>query len=523
MSRRVVNTGAFYTYVARGIGKPPAVGAAYLAVLSYTALTIGLAGAFGYFVDQCSPHGRRRRRVGDARRRSRSCWSAILGYRSADLSAKVLGVLMVLEFAILIIFDVGGARAQGRPRAAGRRARAAQRLLRLDRHRADVRVHQLRRLRVRRALRRGDRQPGAQHPAGDLHRGRQRRRLLLPHHVVHGRRDRRGQDPRDRRGAARPTTSATCCSTRPRRTPAPRSSDIMGVLLCTSVLASMLAVHNASSRYLFALGRERVLPGGLGALPRPAPVAARRQPHRHRGHDRRRSARSRSAGLDPYLTLATSMVGLSTLGVVLLQVLAAVSIVAFFRRRGERDYWRTLVFPAIGAVGLPTAFVLAVDLLPDAGRAPATRSSTALPWLLARRRRRSASSPACGCERRRPAIYGQIAQSDAAGRARGTLPTPPAWTRPLLPDRRRPGRAGHGARAAGRGHPLRLVRAEPTTVGGIWNADTPGSPMYAVRALHLVAVHVRLRRLPDAGRATRTTRPGGRSATTSATSPTPRA
>ncbi len=50
MSRRVVNTGAFYTYVARGIGKPPAVGAAYLAVLSYTALTVGLAGAFGYFV-----------------------------------------------------------------------------------------------------------------------------------------------------------------------------------------------------------------------------------------------------------------------------------------------------------------------------------------------------------------------------------------------------------------------------------------------------------------------------------------
>ena len=38
----------------------------------------------------------------------------------------------------------------------------------------------------------------------------------------------------------------------------------MGVLLLTSVLASMLAVHNASSRYLFALGRERVLPGSLG-------------------------------------------------------------------------------------------------------------------------------------------------------------------------------------------------------------------------------------------------------------------
>ncbi len=101
MSRRVVNTGAFYTYVARGIGKPPAVGAAYLAVLSYTALTIGLAGAFGYFIQLASNNA--------------VTWEipsgiaivivAILGYRSADLSAKVLGVLMLLEFAVLIVFD----------------------------------------------------------------------------------------------------------------------------------------------------------------------------------------------------------------------------------------------------------------------------------------------------------------------------------------------------------------------------------------------------------------------------------
>jgi amino acid transporter len=44
MGRRVVNTGAFYTYVSHGLGKPPAVAAAYLAVVSYSALTIGLAG-----------------------------------------------------------------------------------------------------------------------------------------------------------------------------------------------------------------------------------------------------------------------------------------------------------------------------------------------------------------------------------------------------------------------------------------------------------------------------------------------
>ena len=46
---------------------------------------------------------------------------------------------------------------------------------------------------------------------------------------------------------------------------------------CTSVLASMLAIHNAASRYMFALGRERVLPRGLGASTTAATVVVRRR------------------------------------------------------------------------------------------------------------------------------------------------------------------------------------------------------------------------------------------------------
>src|SRR5207302_10302064 len=49
MGRRVVNTGAFYTYIARSLGKQAGVAAAYVAVLAYTALACGLVGAFGYF------------------------------------------------------------------------------------------------------------------------------------------------------------------------------------------------------------------------------------------------------------------------------------------------------------------------------------------------------------------------------------------------------------------------------------------------------------------------------------------
>ena len=49
MGRRVVNTGAFYTYIARALGRPVGMAAAYVAVVSYTALACGLVGAFGYF------------------------------------------------------------------------------------------------------------------------------------------------------------------------------------------------------------------------------------------------------------------------------------------------------------------------------------------------------------------------------------------------------------------------------------------------------------------------------------------
>ncbi len=40
----------------------------------------------------------------------------------------------------------------------------------------------------------------------------------------------------------------------------------MGLLVCTSLLASYLALHNAAARYVFALSREKLLPPLLGKL-----------------------------------------------------------------------------------------------------------------------------------------------------------------------------------------------------------------------------------------------------------------
>ena len=51
------------------------------------------------------------------------------------------------------------------------------------------------------------------------------------------------------------------------------------------------------------------------------------------------------AGLNPYLNLATAMAGLGTLGIIVLQAAAAAAVVAFFRRRGEMHWWKTVLAP----------------------------------------------------------------------------------------------------------------------------------------------------------------------------------
>ncbi|HEY7175749.1 MAG TPA: APC family permease, partial [Micromonosporaceae bacterium] len=262
MSRRVVNTGAFYTYVARGIGKPAGVGAAYLAVLSYTVLTIGLCGAFGYFVHIVLGT------VGVA-----VAWeipSAIaaafvgfMGYRSADLSARVLGVLMVLEFAILIVFDLAVLGHQGSAALPG----------------AALAPHNVFSGSIGIALMFAFTsfvgfESGALYGEETARPERSIPRatyiavvsvgvfyFLTTWFTVGA----IGVDRTHAVAAGLGDDLGNLLFNEAQRYAGEIVMDVMGVLLCTSVLASMLAVHNAASRYLFALGRERVLPRALGA------------------------------------------------------------------------------------------------------------------------------------------------------------------------------------------------------------------------------------------------------------------
>ncbi|GIE30819.1 hypothetical protein Ait01nite_038640 [Actinoplanes italicus] len=104
MARHVPNSGAFYAYASIGISRPVGVGTAFVALLAYNAMQIGLYGAFGVATHNalaifgieiswiiCALIG----------------WAviAILGRLDIDLNARILTVLVCAEVLIVLIFD----------------------------------------------------------------------------------------------------------------------------------------------------------------------------------------------------------------------------------------------------------------------------------------------------------------------------------------------------------------------------------------------------------------------------------
>ncbi|MDN5795612.1 MAG: APC family permease [Intrasporangium sp.] len=106
MSAHVHNAGAFYAYVSSGLGVRQGIGAAMLALVSYNAMQIGLYGIFGFALSSL---------VSAKTGLDLPWWGAALigfvavgwlGMNKIDLSAKVVGVLVLLEFAVVIVVDV---------------------------------------------------------------------------------------------------------------------------------------------------------------------------------------------------------------------------------------------------------------------------------------------------------------------------------------------------------------------------------------------------------------------------------
>ena len=106
MTPHVREAGAFFSYVTEGLGKRLGMGVAVVALIAYTAIQLGVYGFMGWAVDDTV------KRYGGPE----VPWPvyalvtigivAVLGYRHIDLSAKVLGVALVLEVGVVLVLDL---------------------------------------------------------------------------------------------------------------------------------------------------------------------------------------------------------------------------------------------------------------------------------------------------------------------------------------------------------------------------------------------------------------------------------
>ena len=108
MTRHITNSGAFYAFISRGIGRTVGVGAALVALLSYSFLQVGLYGAFG-------PNAASEAAAHLGLHAAWWVWAlgawaviTVLGLLRVDITGWVLGVLLTAEIAVILAETVSG-------------------------------------------------------------------------------------------------------------------------------------------------------------------------------------------------------------------------------------------------------------------------------------------------------------------------------------------------------------------------------------------------------------------------------
>lgn len=377
MSRHVTSSAGFAAYLYLGFGRSIGFAGAAVALLAYHCMLIGLYGAFGYFTssvldDLFSVQVDWRLLTGLA-------WAgvAVLGYLEINLSAKVLGVLMLCEVAILVIFDIavisqGGASGVDVQSFAPDHVFSNGLGVALLFAAASFVGFEATAIYGEEAKDPARTIPRATYVAVVLIGGfyaLSTWAIALAH----------GSGAVRDAATADPAGFVFAVNT---QYVGAWSTDIMNVLLVTSYFAVLVAFHNTLSRYLFALGRAGAIPRALG-----------------RTHHQWQSPHVASvvvttitlvvgggfviAGADPFAQLYAWLVGVGTVAVLVLQAATSIAVIAFFarRRRDEFRVWNAAVAPALGALGLSAAVWLAIDnwsLLAGATEGLPTK----LPWLV---------------------------------------------------------------------------------------------------------------------------------------------
>jgi amino acid transporter len=346
MSRYVFSAGAFYAYVAHGLGGAWGVAASFVALVGYNGIQIGLYGLFGRVLGRfaASHFGVE--------------WPwwvwalvaltvvGVLGLRRIGLNARVLSVLLMAEVCAVLLFDLGALLHPhgGKISAAGLNPKNLF----------------------------ADGIGGAFALVMGAYVGYEQAAIYCEE----------AKDPR--RTVARSTYLAVAIIgvlyavsawamtvtvgpdkiiARAREDPnmmfslmdtnfGQVTADLANLLLVTSIFAALLSFHNGVARYMFALGRERILPAVLGRTGRSsaAPVA---------GSITQSVgalvvvALFAALGLDPVMQLCAWLTYVGAVGVLVLMLGTSLAVVGFFRGRDSVETsWHRVVAPVLSTIAL---------------------------------------------------------------------------------------------------------------------------------------------------------------------------
>lgn len=349
MARHVANAGAFYAYTARGLGGTPGGAAALIAILSYNCMQIGVFGLFGaataglfagWGIDLpwwvwCF--------VGIA-------LVGVLGYRRVDLSAKILTVLVLLEYLVVLVVDAailfkgGDAGLSMAPFTPTQMLSGSPAIGLLFCFAAFIGFEATTIY-----------SEEAREPARTVPRATYISVLIIGLFYMFTSWLMANGAGIDKlvptlQGLQDPTTFLFGLSD---RYVGPLLTQLMSILFVSSLFAGVTAFHNGVARYFYVAGREKLLPEALG-------VTHPRFQSPHVGSLLQTAiavlvvALFAATGQDPVLALFSWLTNVGTLGIIVLMALTSASVVAFFARNPslEPNALKAKVLPTLAGLAL---------------------------------------------------------------------------------------------------------------------------------------------------------------------------
>ena len=361
MTPFVKEAGAFFSYVTAGLGSRAGLGAAFTALVAYTAIQVGVYGYMGWAVDDLVTYFGGPALPWWLYSFATMAIVAVLGYRHIELSAKILGVALALEILVVVVLDIvifstGGANGL-----------ALETFDPANVFTGSIGVAVLFALTgfigfEATAVFRDE----ARTPEKTIPRATYLAVIIIGAFyavscwaLVTG----IGADTVVSVAQATLAGDGNMLLDTTEQYLGVIMRDVVQVLLITSLFACVLSFHNVIARYQFSLANKGVLPARLGVIDK-----------KHNSPSASSIVQTVTAaivlgvlaliGLDPLVGVFGSMAGVATVGMVILLLTTSVAVFVFFARRPQLTggrVWGSRVFPILAVIGLCVALYLVLS------------------------------------------------------------------------------------------------------------------------------------------------------------------